>query len=139
VTEGEHAQVEERQVTSSAPKSLDDGIRDTVMLLRDAGFKTFTSCQGGRGHAFQYETIGLVLEGRYPDFEKRLARFLHAQGMQNFSISLTTDFHPDCPKGKRCVYLSGLDILSLDGKRRAIEIAKRKGRQALRQLRERGL
>jgi len=26
---------------------LDDGIRNTVLLLRDARFKTFTSCQGG--------------------------------------------------------------------------------------------
>ena len=94
---------------------LDDGIRKTILLLRNAGFKTFTSCQGGRGHAFQHETIGLTLEGRYADFEKRLVRFLHAQGMRNFSLSLTTDFTSDCPEGKRFVYLSGLDVLSLDG------------------------
>ena len=121
------------------PKSLDDGIRDTVMLLRDAGFKTFTSCQGGRGHAFQYETIGMEMEGRYADFEKRLVRFLHAKGMKDFTISLTTDYTSDCPMGKRYVYLSGLDILSLDEQRRVIETCKRKARQAVRQLREIGL
>ena len=121
------------------PKSLDDGIRDTVMLLRDAGFKTFTSCQGGRGHSFQHETIGLELEGRYEDFEQRVVNVLRAHGMMNFSVSLTTDFTPDCPEGKRFVYLSGLDILSLDGQRRVIEAGKRKARQAVRQLREVGL
>ena len=121
------------------PKMLDDGIRGMVVLLRDGGFKTFTSCQGGKGHAFQHETIGLELEGRYPDFEKWLVKFLHAQGMRNFSISLMTDFHPDYPEGKRCVYLSGLDILSLDRRRRVIEAAKRKARQAVRELREMGL
>jgi hypothetical protein len=57
---------------------------------------------------------------------------------ENFSISLTADFHPDYPEGKRCVYLSGLDILSLDGQRRVIETAKRKARRAVRQLREMG-
>jgi hypothetical protein len=61
------------------PRLLDDGIRKTVMLLCDAGFKTFTSCLGGRGHAFQYETVGLELDGQYEDFEKRLVGFLHAQ------------------------------------------------------------
>lgn len=93
---------------------------------------------GRKGHSFQHETIGLELEGQYADFEKRLAKFLHAKGMRNFSVSLTTDFTPDCPEGKRCVYLSGLDILSLDGQRRVIRTSKRKTRRAVRQLREIG-
>jgi hypothetical protein len=117
------------------PKLLDDGIRDCVLLLRDAGFKTFTSCQGGRGHSFRYETIGLELEGRYADFEKRLVRFLRARGMQNFTISLTTDYNPDCPEGRKCVYLAGLDILSMGEQRRVIEACKRKARLAVRKLR----
>jgi hypothetical protein len=118
------------------PRLLDEGIRETVMLLREAGFKTFTSCQGGRGHSFQHETIGMEVEGRYADFERRLVRFLHAQGMQNFTVSLTTDYTPECSKGKRFVYLSGLDILSLDEQRRVIGACKRKARLAVRQLRD---
>lgn len=121
------------------PRVLDDGIRDTVLLLRDAGFKTFTSCQGGRGHSFQHETVGLELEGRYADFERRLVRFIRGQGMQDFTVSLTTDYTSDCPEGKRYVYLSGLDILSINEQRRVIESCKRKARQAVRQLREIGL
>lgn len=31
------------------PADLDDGIRDTVILLWKAGFRTFTSCEGGKG------------------------------------------------------------------------------------------
>ena len=120
------------------PNELDDGIRDTVLLLRGAGFKTFTSCQGGRGHSFREEVIGLELEGRYADYEKRLVRFLLAQGMKEFSLSLTTDYTSDCPEGKRFVYLSGLDILSLNEQRRVIEACKRKARAAVRELREMG-
>jgi hypothetical protein len=45
------------------PKHLDPGIRDAVLLLRNAEFRTFTSCKGGKGHSFQHETIGLELEG----------------------------------------------------------------------------
>ena len=120
------------------PDGLDDGIRDTVLLLRKAGFKTFTSCQGGRGHSFREEVIGLALEGRYCDFERRLVRFLRAQGMKEFSLSLMTDYTSGCPEGKRYVYLSGLDILSMDEQRRVIEACKRKARAAVREMRQMG-
>ena len=63
------------------PHVLDDGIRDTVVLLQQGGFRTFTSCEGGRGHAFQHETIGIELEGQddepYADVQYReLARLI---------------------------------------------------------------
>ncbi len=57
------------------PSDLDLGIRDAVLLLWKAGFKTFTSCEGGKGHSFRHETIGLVLDCGYRSFQKRLARF----------------------------------------------------------------
>jgi hypothetical protein len=44
------------------PNTLDDGIRETVFLLRNAGYKTFISCEGGRGHAFHEPTIGLKVQ-----------------------------------------------------------------------------
>ena len=94
------------------PMDLDEGIRDAVVLLWTGGFRTFTSCEGGKGHSFQHETIGLELEGDYPRFHKKFVRFLRSRGMESFTISLVTDYHPDYPEGKRCVYLSGLDILS---------------------------
>ena len=59
---------------------LDDGIRDTVLLLHEGGFQTFTSCEGGRGHSFQRETIGLVLDEKFPAFQRRLVKFLRSQG-----------------------------------------------------------
>jgi hypothetical protein len=91
------------------PSELDDGVREAVAILWKGGFRTFTSCEGGKGHSFQHETIGMELDGDYAAFQRRLMRFLRSQGMENFTISLVTDYHPE---GKRCVYLSGLDILS---------------------------
>jgi hypothetical protein len=121
------------------PKECDDGIRDAVVLLWKAGFRTFTSCEGGRGHSFQHETIGLELEGGYADFHRRLVRFLRSQGMENFTISLVTDYHPDHPEGKRCVYLGGLDILSTTKRRQVLKTSRRREQKAMRQLRELGI
>ncbi len=121
------------------PSELDDGIRDTVVLLWEAGFKTFTSCEGGRGHSFRNETIGLHLDEGFTAFRKRLVKFLRSQGMGVFSISLKTDYHPDYPEGKSMVYLEGLDILSEDKRKRVLESSKRRERKALRQLRELGI
>jgi len=124
--------------TSIAPKYLDDGIRDTVTLLWKAGFKTFTSCEGGRGHSFQRGTIGLELDGSYATLQKRLVRFLRSHGMESFTLSLVTDYHHDLPKGESMVYLEGLDILSEKKQKQVIESIKRKERKLRRQLDELG-
>ena len=116
------------------PNDLDHGISDAVVLLQEGGFRTFTSCEGGRGHSFQHETIGLELDGSYSTFQKRLVCFLRSHGMENFTISLVTDY----PEGKRCVYLSGLDILSEKKRKQVIESIKRKDRKLRRQLEEMG-
>jgi hypothetical protein len=111
---------------------LDPGIRDAVLLLQKAGFKTFTSCEGGKGHSFRHETIGLELDCDYRSFHKRLVMFLRSQGMENFTISLVTDY----PKGKTVVYLEGLDLLSSNKRRRVIEAVRRKERKLRRELRD---
>ena len=36
---------------------LDPGIRDAVLIMREAGVETFESCEGGVGHAFDVPTI----------------------------------------------------------------------------------
>ncbi len=38
-------------------ESLDEGIRDAVRILAEAGVETFESCQGGEGHAYAEPTI----------------------------------------------------------------------------------
>jgi hypothetical protein len=100
---------------------LDPGIRDAVLLLWKAGFKTFTSCEGGKGHSFRHETIGLELEGNYGVFRKRLVAFLRSQGIENFTVSLVTDY----PADKSYVYLEGLDLLSEEKRRKVIKSVKR--------------
>lgn len=117
------------------PRNLDEGIRNAVVLLWKGGFRTFTSCEGGRGHSFQHETIGLELEGNYAAFQRRLVRFLRSHGMESFTISLVSDYHPDHPQGKRWVYLEGLDILSEEKRGRVVEAVKRRERRLRRQAR----
>ena len=36
---------------------LDDGIRETVIAMQQAGIETFESCQGGDGHAYFEPTV----------------------------------------------------------------------------------
>ena len=105
---------------------LDPGIRDAVLLLQKAGYKTFTSCEGGCGHSFRHETIGLELDGDYRFFQKKLVGFLRSNGIENFTISLVTDY----PKGKSFVYLEGLDILSAAKKKKVIEAVETEGKKA---------
>lgn len=115
------------------PTNLDDGIMGTVLLLWAGGFRTFTSCEGGKGHSFRYGTVGLALEGAFPDFQRRLLGFLRSNGMQNFTISLVTDFCANCPEGRSCVYVEGLDLLSEDKRERSIRSIKRKERKLRRE------
>jgi hypothetical protein len=37
--------------------SLDNGIREAVRVLAEAGIETFESCEGGSGHAYPEPTI----------------------------------------------------------------------------------
>jgi hypothetical protein len=104
------------------PDTLDDGIRETVLLLRKAGYTTFTSCEGGRGHSFRHATIGLEFDSDYRTFQKKLVRFLQSRGMENFTVSLVTDY----PADKSYVYLEGLDLLSAEKRRKVIAAVKRK-------------
>ena len=117
------------------PSDLDPGIRDAVLLLQTAGFKTFTSCEGGRGHSFRHETIGLELDRDYRSFHKRLVKFLRSQGIESFTISLVTDY----PQGKSVVYLEGLDLLSADKRRRVIDGVRRKERRLRQQIQKLGI
>ncbi len=115
------------------PDDLDPGIRDAVLLLNQGGFKTFTSCEGGKGHSFRHETIGLELDEPYHTFEKQLVRFLKSHKIEQFTINFVTDY----PAKKRFVYLEGLDLLSDDKRRRVLQSIGRKQRRLLQQLRER--
>jgi hypothetical protein len=121
------------------PAVLDPGIRDSVLLLRKAGFKTFTSCEGGKGHAFQRGTIGLELEGTFPSFQKKLLAFLRSHGMECFQISLHTSYHPNFPKGRICVYVEGSDLLPPEKKRTVMATMKRRERRLRQLMRELGI
>ena len=83
------------------------------MLVRKGDFRTFTSCEDGKGHSFRNETVGLELEGSYRTFQRKVVTFLQSHGINNFTISLVTDY----PEDKSVVYLEGLDLLSAEKKR----------------------
>jgi hypothetical protein len=109
------------------PDMLDDGIRETVLLLRQAGYKTFTSCEGGRGHPFREPTVGLRLAGDYFRFRDRLALFLQAHGHRSFEITLVSSY----PKGKHYVYLTGFDIASVEKRKKIGRTIKQRERRLL--------
>ncbi len=111
--------------------SLDDGIRASVLLLRGAGFNTFTSCEGGRGHSFADPTIGIELEGDYFRFRDRLAAFLNSHGIDVFLIKLITYYDYRRPAATNHVFLESLDLLSPAKYKRAIASIKRRERRIL--------
>lgn len=117
-----------------APYTLDDGIQEAVLLLRKAGYQTFTSCEGGRGHAFREPTIGLEVKGDYFAFRDRLVKFLHSQGRCCFEIVLVSSYHPNTPHGKHYVYLQGFDIVSPEKRKKLIQSSKQKERRLRHQL-----
>ena len=113
---------------------LDDGIRESVLLLRKAGYKTFTSCEGGRGHAFQEPTIGLKVKGDYFAFRDRLVKFLHSHGRWFFEVTLVSSYHRKSPQGKHYIYLQGFDIASLEIQKKMCRTMKQRDRRLIQQL-----
>jgi hypothetical protein len=118
---------------------LDDGIREIVLLLRKAGYKTFTSCEGGRGHPFREPTVGLKLEGSYFRFRDRLVRFLHSQGRHFFEITLVSSYHQEYRRGKHYVYLVGFDIASPEKRKKINRSIKQRERRLTQWLQREGL
>jgi hypothetical protein len=92
-----------------------------------------------QGPQFPARNHRLELDGEFSEFEKRLVAFLWSQGMQNFTISLVTDYSRDHPEGKRFVYVEGLDLLSEGKRRRVIQSVHWKERRLWRRLREMGI
>ena len=113
---------------------LDDGIRSTVLALRQAGYATFTSCEGGRGHPFSSPTVGLRLKGNYFRFRAKLVRFLYSQGRRSFEVTLVSSFHPKYPRGKHYVYLTGFDLASPEKRRKISRTIKQRERRLARRL-----
>ena len=69
---------------------------------------------------------------------RREARGWGSWGLQNFTISLVTDYHPDYPEGKSSVYLKGLDLLSDEKRKKVSRSINRKEPRLRRQLQEPG-
>lgn len=67
---------------------LDPGITPVVELLRQAGVNTFSSCQGGEGHAFPVPTIRISpLDPRNMQGEiKRIAQILSSAGHSGYYL-----------------------------------------------------
>ena len=119
--------------------TLDDGIREIVLLLRKAGYKTFTSCEGGRGHPFREPTVGLKFDGDYFGFRDRLVQFLHSQGRRFFEVTLVSSYHQEYPQGKHYVYLVGFDIASAEKRKKMNRSMKQRERRLTQRLEREGL
>ena len=121
------------------PSRLDEGIREIVLLLRKAGYKTFTSCEGGRGRPFPEPTVGLEMECDYFTFRDRLVRFLQSHGRRFFEVTLMSSYHQDYPERKHYVYLQGFDIASPEKRRTMLRAIQAKERGLVRRLERDGL
>lgn len=76
-------------------ETLDPGIAATVLYLRGGGFDTFTSCQGGEGHAFNMPTIRINPHGDMGETEKRLAEYLIKGGYSGFYIKQINSYQTE--------------------------------------------
>ena len=121
----------ETAVSELDPRTLDPGIREIVLLLRKAGYKTFTSCEGGRGHAFREPTVGLKFKGDYFALRDQLVTFLHSQGRRLFEVVLVSSYLQGYPKGKHYVYLQGFDIASAETRKKMARTMRRRDRRLL--------
>lgn len=119
--------------------SIDDGIRDTVISLRMAGYHTFTSCEGGKGHAFSEPTVGLNYQGDYFAFRDRLVKFLYSHRRRLFEIILVSSYDHNHLNGKHYVYLKGFDIASPEKRKSMSRSIRQLEQNCLRQLEQNGL
>lgn len=70
------------------PNGLDPGIIDIVIGLREDGFRTFSSCEGGNDHAFVYPTV-LLYTQPFQSLTDLVEDFVHwasNQGHKYFDI-----------------------------------------------------
>lgn len=67
---------------------IDDGIADVVSLLRNNGFETFSSCEGGGGkHAFEMPTVRMNFSNVATD-PFVVADLLLSNGYSGFYVSI---------------------------------------------------
>ena len=64
---------------------LDAGIRDAVRLLRDHGWNTTCSCEGGEGHSSEKPSIDIALPNTVSGVED-IANLLVENGHKVFKI-----------------------------------------------------
>lgn len=95
---------------------LDPGIAPIVYALRDAGFRTLASCQGGDGHAALHPTVSILPEPRHPIHQTRvrLIRWIRNQHLDGCYISEVWPIITSNQNGSRSTTL-------IDGRRRPIE------------------
>src|SRR5438132_13392268 len=69
--------------TDSALDHVDKGIKKAVMVLREAGVKTWESCEGGSGHWFPEPTVRF--NGDFQDGLKAVSAAL-AAGLKVYQL-----------------------------------------------------
>jgi hypothetical protein len=78
------------------PDELDPLIKPIVMLLRDNGIKTYTSCQGGKGHCFPLPHIAFNVSQDYNQAWRKVLKaktILATNHYYNLHCSLSIDAH----------------------------------------------
>jgi hypothetical protein len=76
------------------PEELDPLIKPIVMLLRVNGIKTYTSCQGGKGHLFPEPTVRFHVSQNPPEGWRKVCKVKNILETHNYfglHTSLTID------------------------------------------------
>lgn len=84
---------------------LDPKIAELVIILNnELGFQTFTSCQAGIGHVFQYPTVGIDITNKPNDLDN-LISFINNDGyLDNFQVKIYLETcHPVYSIGDKIV------------------------------------
>src|SRR5712692_4150402 len=73
---------------------LDSGIKEIVLSLYKVGFRTYASCQGGKGHCFSLPIVRMLPdEGKTAaETHIRLLKFMINLGIVGYTISCAYEY-----------------------------------------------
>lgn len=72
---------------------LDLGVVELVRDLRSMGYDTFSSCEGGEGHAFKYPTVLIQMSGQPSAMMNGVSKLLLSRGYIGFKVKLVMTYH----------------------------------------------
>ncbi|RDJ35187.1 MAG: hypothetical protein DWQ19_10205 [Crenarchaeota archaeon] len=92
------------------PLKLDRRIKGVVLRLKEAGFETFASCQGGPHHAYNRPFVSIKLDHSEAN---KVREFLKDNRLKNVEVFLRNSKYSDGFEGEY-VKIVGFSLRDLD-------------------------